>query len=281
MKHAHSRSLRALAQFLLGGVVALTACTPAAPAESAGAGAGVGGSNQTGTGGREATAGAGANGGGSGGASGGSGVGGGGAGAGRGGSMAGASGGGQGGVASGGGASGGGTGGGAGSDAAAISDVGTGSGGSHQPPGSGPCTPGGSGFDTATTGIALDRKTCLAWERGDPDRDVSKCPLNIRDNNSKLCWDEAVKYCTALRLDTKTDWRLPTIAELQTLVVAANAPAFDTMAFPQAVLSIYWSSEKKGEKIVAIDFSNRGMLNDHIGPDGPQAFRCVRAVGGN
>lgn len=124
--------------------------------------------------------------------------------------------------------------------------------------------------------VALDGRTCLAWERGDPDRDVSACPLQIRDNASKLCWDEAVKFCTALRLDGKSDWRLPTIAELQTLVVPDSSPAFDLTVFPGAIKSIYWSSEKLGEKIVAIDFSNKGMLNNHIGPDGPQAFRCVR-----
>jgi hypothetical protein len=145
--------------------------------------------------------------------------------------------------------------------------------------GAGACTPGGSGFDTAITGVAVDRKSCLAWERGDPERDVSKCPLNIRDNNSKLCWAEAIAYCTALRLDDKSDWRLPTIAELQTIVVQDNYPTVDLTAFPQAVVSIYWSSEKKGEKIVAIDFSNHGMVNDHIGPDGPQATRCVRPAG--
>ena len=146
-------------------------------------------------------------------------------------------------------------------------------------PGAGGCTRGGSGFDTAITGVAVDRKSCLAWERGDPDRDVSKCPLNIRDNKSKLCWDEAIAYCTALRLDGKSDWRLPTLAELQTIVVPDNYPTIDMTVFPQAVVSIYWSSEKKGEKIVAIDFSNHGMVNDHIGPDGPQATRCVRLAG--
>jgi hypothetical protein len=138
------------------------------------------------------------------------------------------------------------------------------------------CGAGGTGFDTGTAGVAFDRKTCLAWERNEPARDVSACPLMIRYFDSQLCWAEAAKYCTALRVDGKSDWRLPTIPELETLVVKTNSPALDKTIFPQAVLSIYWSSEKKGEKIVAVDFSNMGMVNDHIGPDGPQAVRCVR-----
>jgi hypothetical protein len=148
------------------------------------------------------------------------------------------------------------------------------------PPPSGPppsnCSLGGSGWDTSSADIAVDRASCLAWERRDPARDVSACPLQIRDNDSKLCWDEAVKYCATLRLDGKSDWRLPRLPELMTLVVPTNSPAFDKTVFLAPVLSIYWSVQKLGEKIVAVDFSNRGMVNDHIGPDGPQAFRCVR-----
>jgi hypothetical protein len=151
-------------------------------------------------------------------------------------------------------------------DAAAPSDAGG---------GGGPCAAGGAGFAT-TPGTAVDRRTCLAWERQDPERDVSGCPLSIRDSNSKLCFDEATKYCAALRLDGQADWRLPAVAELQTIVVPTSAPAVDRAVFPQAVLSIYWTSERKGEKVVGLDFSNAGMVNDHIGPDGPQALRCVR-----
>lgn len=32
----------------------------------------------------------------------------------------------------------------------------------------------------------------------------------------------------------------------------------------------------RGSKIACLDFSNAGMLNEQIGPDGPQALRCVR-----
>jgi hypothetical protein len=146
------------------------------------------------------------------------------------------------------------------------------------PPGNpgGACTPGGSGLDTSTAGLVLDRKTCLVWQRGDPTRDVSACPLMIRDHPSKLCFDEAVKACQALRLDGKSDWRLPTQVELSTLVVAGNSPAFDPAAFPEAVVSLYWTSQVASGKVTCVDFSNRGMVNPNIGPDGPQAFRCVR-----
>jgi hypothetical protein len=32
-----------------------------------------------------------------------------------------------------------------------------------------------------------------------------------------------------------------------------------------------------GEKVVCLDFANAGMVNNHVGPDGPQGVRCVRS----
>jgi hypothetical protein len=143
-------------------------------------------------------------------------------------------------------------------------------------PSSAPCT-GGTGFDTTITGVALDRASCLAWERNDPPRDKGPC-LIARDSEAKLCFEAAVAYCAALRLDGKSDWRLPTTAELRTIVVPTAYPAVDKTIFPQALISLYWTSERNGEKVICLDFSNAGMLNDHIGPDGPQGLRCVRGA---
>jgi Protein of unknown function (DUF1566) len=139
----------------------------------------------------------------------------------------------------------------------------------------GACPPAGTGFDTSITGVAVDRATCLAWERNDPPKDKGTC-LIARDSDAKLCFDEAVNYCRTLRLDARSDWRLPTATELRTIVVPASYPALDKTTFPQALISLYWTSDRNGEKVVCLDFSNAGMLNDHIGPDGPQGVRCVR-----
>jgi hypothetical protein len=149
---------------------------------------------------------------------------------------------------------------------------------SQPPPGDpGPgCTLGGAGFDTSIAGVVIDRKTCLAWQRQDPERDVSACPLMIRNHPSKLCFDQAVRSCQALRLDGKSDWRLPTVPELMSLVVPTMSPTLDRAAFPDAVLDLYWTSQAAAGKVSCIDFSNRGTVNPNIGPDGPQAFRCVR-----
>jgi Protein of unknown function (DUF1566) len=143
------------------------------------------------------------------------------------------------------------------------------------PPGS--CIPGGNGLDTGVPGVALDGATCLAWQRDDPPKDKGSC-LIAADSNAKLCFDEAVTYCRSLRLDGKTDWRLPTVDELTTIVVAQGYPAIDRTVFPDTLLSFYWTSVRNGDKVVCLDFSNAGTPNDHVGPDGPQAVRCVRSA---
>ena len=78
----------------------------------------------------------------------------------------------------------------------------------------------------------------------------------IRDNVSGLMWqkatapgtytwDGAIAYCTGLHLGPYTDWRLPTIKELTTLVdsnIPYPGPTINTVYFPDTVASYYWSS---------------------------------------
>jgi hypothetical protein len=134
---------------------------------------------------------------------------------------------------------------------------------------------GGTGFDTSELAVAVDRATCLAWQRLDPPKAFGACQIPT-DSPAKLCWSEATAYCHALRLDGHADWRLPTAAELHSIVLAEAYPAVNAQVFPQTLLSLYWTSDLMGAKVVCVDFSNGGMRNDHIGPDGAQGVRCVR-----
>jgi hypothetical protein len=161
---------------------------------------------------------------------------------------------------------------------ASASDA-SGAGGSSEggkPPAGANCSPGGTGFDISVAGVAIDRKTCLVWERNDPMKDAGSCVI-ARDSPAKLCWIEAGKYCQGLRLDGQSDWRLPTRTELRTLLLAdvGLCPRVDTAVFAQALRSIYWTSETSTpDHAWGLDFCD-GM--DHsAGQDGPQGVRCVR-----
>ncbi len=52
-------------------------------------------------------------------------------------------------------------------------------------------------------GTLLDTKTSLMWA--------------AKDNGYNIDWPEAKKYCESFRLGGFTDWRMPTIKELETL----------------------------------------------------------------
>lgn len=56
-------------------------------------------------------------------------------------------------------------------------------------------------------------------------------------------WEAALSYCENLTLADYTDWRLPNIKELQSIVnYGTYNPAIDTSFFPNTVSSGYWSS---------------------------------------
>lgn len=55
---------------------------------------------------------------------------------------------------------------------------------------------------------------------------------------------DAKAYCAGLSLAGAT-WRVPTIAELKSLVVLGSSPTIDTVAFPNAPSEKFWSASKE------------------------------------
>jgi hypothetical protein len=90
------------------------------------------------------------------------------------------------------------------------------------------------GGQSATTfinngnGTVTDNRTGLMWQQGEP---------------GYMKWNSALSYCEGLSLGGNTDWRLPTIKELESLTDDTRYyPAIDTTFFPNAHASVYWSS---------------------------------------
>ena len=78
-------------------------------------------------------------------------------------------------------------------------------------------------------GTITDNSTGLMWEK--------------LTGAITYTWDQAKAYCDNLSLGGKSDWRLPTRNELQTLVdYGRYNPAINTTFFPDALASDYWSS---------------------------------------
>ena len=78
-------------------------------------------------------------------------------------------------------------------------------------------------------GTVTDNTTGLMWQK--------------QDDGVRRTWDQALEYCKGLSLGGHSDWRLPTVKELQSIVdYAKHNPAIDTMFFPDTKASVYWSS---------------------------------------
>jgi hypothetical protein len=77
-------------------------------------------------------------------------------------------------------------------------------------------------------GTVTDTSTGLTWQKA---------------SSSGKIWEQALAYCEGLSLGGYTDWRLPTVKELQSLEDYSRlSPAINTMYFPDTVSSFYWAS---------------------------------------
>ena len=79
----------------------------------------------------------------------------------------------------------------------------------------------------------IDKITKLEWQR--------------TDDNTTRTWNDALDYCAGLTLESKSDWRLPDIVELQSIVDygMASAPLIDGVAFTGTNSSDYWSASSR------------------------------------
>ena len=121
---------------------------------------------------------------------------------------------------------------------------------------------------TTSTEVVVDSKTKLEWQNEAVNKTESKS------------WEDAIAYCESLNLDEKTDWRLPNINELKSLI------DYET-DFNLAIISTlklttndhpYWSSTTSpidSTKVFEIYFSLGGRSHPSD-KDTTKNFRCVR-----
>ena len=135
-----------------------------------------------------------------------------------------------------------------------------------------------AGFVNNGNGTVTDTSTGLIWQQ-DTARDE-------QGNYDVMDWEEALAYCEALVLGGHTDWRLPTIKELGSLVdLSRYDPAINTVYFPDTKSSYYRSSTTDVEHFSPNDarrkyawivsFSNGSDVSD-VRKSDPFYVRAVR-----
>ncbi len=84
-----------------------------------------------------------------------------------------------------------------------------------------------------------DNNTNLMWQKCSKGLSGSTCTTGTIETNY---WAAAPSYCEGLNFAGQTDWRLPNIKELQSIVNYQNvSPAINTTYFPATQSSYYWS----------------------------------------
>ena len=85
-------------------------------------------------------------------------------------------------------------------------------------------------YSDLANGTVLDNVTNLVWQQED-------------DDQNSRSWEEALAYCETLELAGQTDWRLPNIRELYSLIDRSlTIPRIDQAYFPNTNLANYWTS---------------------------------------
>jgi len=125
-----------------------------------------------------------------------------------------------------------------------------------------------AGF-SRSNGVVSDNVTNLEWQD------------DYTDNGGSIkqsVWNDAISYCEALTLDSKSDWRLPNLNELTSLVDdSKNNPALNEV-FQNTNSYDYWSSTSYSDNngnawIVHFYYGNQNnnykVSNNYV--------RCVRA----
>ncbi len=144
--------------------------------------------------------------------------------------------------------------------------------------------PNPAAYDTSVSGVVTDKVTGRMWERN-----LNPAPCN---GGATCLQGQAAAYCTANRTGGFSDWRLPTVIELASLVdftVAMPGPTIDAVAFPGTPGEPYpketfWTSTHfagAGGSVATwlVRFGSGLTYYDISGGSAPFRVRCVRSTG--
>ena len=97
----------------------------------------------------------------------------------------------------------------------------------------------GGDFTRNANGVVIDSRTNLEWQD------------DYSDNSKKIkeaTWQDAIDYCESLTLDGHTNWRLPNVNELISLLdyYSKQQPLIDA-SFENTYSNYYWSSSSEAK----------------------------------
>jgi len=115
-------------------------------------------------------------------------------------------------------------------------------------------------------GTVIDKFSGLVWQQ------------DTGNNGQPMMWKEALTYCESLNLAGYTDWRLPNIKELTSILDLTKIdPAINTEYFPYTRSTFYWSSTNFADCAWYATFGDGYSGNDKNSVKSNKYYvRCVR-----
>ena len=95
----------------------------------------------------------------------------------------------------------------------------------------------GAPYTDNGNGTVTDSATGLVWQKCSNGMNATSCSGSV----STLTWSSAITYCEGLTLGGRSDWRLPNINELGSIIdyTKSSVPTIDSTAFPNTQSSLY------------------------------------------
>lgn len=123
-------------------------------------------------------------------------------------------------------------------------------------------------FTDNGNGTVTDEATGLTWQPSPPEE--------------SLTWEEALAYCEGLELAGVSDWRLPDVKQLRSIIDPERFdPAVDTAFFPLASGTTWTSTTREwvpteAEYVSMYAGTSGGTPKTHLGDPANHRVRCVR-----
>ncbi|MBI4821120.1 MAG: DUF1566 domain-containing protein [Deltaproteobacteria bacterium] len=126
-----------------------------------------------------------------------------------------------------------------------------------------PATWSGSGSWSTTTDVALDTVKDLHWQRV--------------QSSSSYTWTNAIAYCDSLVLGGYSDWRLPTVMELMSIMDYGRTPKVNPTLFPNTSATTTWTIAPYAQnpELAWLILFDSGLVGTGY-KTSPRAVRCVR-----
>ena len=120
-----------------------------------------------------------------------------------------------------------------------------------------------SRFEDNGNGTVTDLVTQLMWSKCSDGQTYNQTNGGCDGTATELNWQTALQNADALNYAGHTDWRLPNVKELYSLVeTACVMPAINSTFFPGTSTESYWTSSQAGANLSWSLGFGLGIIND-------------------